>query len=283
MKDKQTTLTMAGLQEGSNVTMKDAQMEVVDKKMVLGDAKPQDNLELAKKTPEVSGETATSLMVGTLVTGGPTSVLVKDVASSFKRGEQNLVAEVVESTQREDKAAGGIGAQLKEELAKPKKEPIRRVPRSVPAGFQVASAAVKGTKAGPKTSTSATVTAVGRKTLPAQRASLAPSTKSKPIASRNSLPPMKAQAAKDVQKEVGSANQVPKAIVLPTRVLRSQTRAGAQAGTYSATPSSQATNGAASVNRAKGTDVSISILLFNCSSITLSIYSKQLLSLNSNL
>jgi hypothetical protein len=248
------------------------------------EAKPQDYFELAKETPELSAKTASSLTDGKLVTRGPTSLLVKDVAGAFKRGEQTPVAKVGESKQREDKAADGIGARLKEELAKPKKEPIRRVPRSVPAGFQVASAAAKGAKVGPKTSTTTTTTVTGRKTLPGQRASLGPSTKLKPtIASgRNSLPPMKAPAFKDVEKEVGSANQVPKAIVVPTRVLRSQTRAGAQAGN-SATTSSQATNTAASVNRAKSTGVSISILLFNCSTITLSIYSKQSLSPNSNI
>ncbi len=196
----------------------------------------------------------------------PSSV-VKDVSGKFKEGAQILLAEGSKTVLEEDIASGEAGPQLKGDLAKPKKEPIRRVPRSVPAGFQ-ATPAAKGTKVQPKTLTA--IAASGRKTLPGPRTSLGSSIKLKPTtpAGRNSLPPLKTTASRTVQKEAGSANEPQKAIVEPTRVLRSEAKAGVQAIT-SAMKDNQAKNAAASVNQtkglAKGTGLSIYNLFLNYS------------------
>jgi hypothetical protein len=131
------------------------------------------------------------------------------------------------------------------------KEPILRVPRSVPASFHVTPAA-KGTKVQPKTPTA--IAASRRRTLPGPRTSLGSSIKQvKPTtpASRNSLPPLRTSASRIVQKEAGSANEPQIAIVEPTRVLWSKTRAGAQAIT-SAMKGNQAKNAATSVIQTKG-------------------------------
>jgi hypothetical protein len=181
----------------------------------------------------------------------PTSLVVKGVSGKFKERAQIPLAEGSKTVLEEDIAAGEAGPQLKGDLAKPKKEPIRRVPRSVPASFHV-TPAVKGTKVQPKTPTA--IAASGRKTLPGPRTSLGSRIKVKPTtpAGRNSLPPMKTPASRIVQKEAGSANEPQKAIVEPNRVLWSQTKTGAQAITSAMKGNQQAKNAAASVIQTKG-------------------------------
>jgi hypothetical protein len=218
------------------------------------EAKHQDNFESVEKPLEGFTEMQTPLKVEKLFVEAPTSSVIMDVSGNFKEGARIQLAEGVKTLLEEGNAAGEAGPQLKGDLAKPKKEPIRRVPRSVPAGFQ-ATPAAKGTKVQPKTLTA--IAASGRKTLPGPRTSLGSSIKVKPISTgRNSLPPLKAPASRSVQKEAGSADQLLKAIVLPTRVLQSQKRAGAQArpeSRTSAVTTQQAKNATASVkNEAKG-------------------------------
>jgi hypothetical protein len=230
------------------------------------EVKHQDTFESVQGQLEGFTEVETPLKVAKLFVEAPTSSAVKDVSGNFKERPQIQFAEGSKTVVEEGNAAGEAGPQLKGDLAKPKKGPIRQVPRSVPAGFH-ATPAAKGTKVQPKTPTANA--ASGRKTLPGLRTSLGPSIKEKPTnnTGRNSLPPLKAPS-KSVQKEAGSANQLPKAIVLPTKVLQSQTRAGAQArpeGRTSALTTKQAKNAAASVinkaeGLAKGTGVSSQLI-----------------------
>jgi hypothetical protein len=221
------------------------------------EAKHQDTFASVKGPLEGFTEMETPFKVEKLFVEAPTSSVVK-AQIQLEEGSKIVL--------EEGYAAGEAGSQLKGDLAKPKKEAIRRVQRSVPASFH-ATPAAKGTKVQPKTPT--VIAASGRKTLPGPRTSLGSSVKVKSISTgRNSLPPLKAPASRSVQKEAGSADQLPKGIVLPTRVLQSQKRAGAQArpeSRTSAVTTQQAKNAAASMNNEgkglpRGTGVSINHL-----------------------
>lgn len=165
-------------------------------------------------------ETGTSLMMGNI--GGP-NLLVGDVAGSSHEGAHTPATEAAESAERVVKGAGNNHAQLKDELAKAEKKPIRRVPRSVrPVGFHVSFVA-EGGKVGPKPSTMA---AGGTRTIPGMRTSLGPSIKVKPTVSVGSiLLPLKLTASKSGQQQAGCADQPPRAIIVPTRIRRRRRRA----------------------------------------------------------
>jgi hypothetical protein len=250
------------LEKESGVSTKEACSTNVEKSTV---ARHQNTFESVEKLLEGFTGMEIPLKVEKLIVESPTSSVVNDVSGNFKDEAQIQLAEGVKTVLEEGDAAGKVGPLLKGDLAKPKKEPTHQVPPSVLAGLHVTPAA-KEAKVQPKTL--ATISASGRKTLPSLRTSLGPGIQVKPTsaAGRKSLPPLKTPS-KSVQKEAGSANQLPKPIILPTEVPQSQTRARAQARPErqtSAMSTKHAQNAAIPVNNkaeglAKGTGVSIYI------------------------